>query len=821
MEVISRPSSVETSLEMTRNPATIDSKLKAYVVKKGTRALNFEDLPSPFLYDYIDLSHCRDTIAGLPDRLPQRVLDTLAARPDLKTSFVEGCDFLPRAFHYGSGGSSSAASLAHLPAGKVPATVLRGFIERASTDSATVEQWFDSKLESVGHVDNNPDETNGEFKGGPAICSDFSGFQCEGMLLLSSSSQDLAPPDTEDEHVKRKLAKQGVTMPGGVVERGRAGSSRRRFTAGASTAKPNVDVLAIRDISYLMDPRNEFLGALLELPSWAQAKFFEYEVVAIVVRLKMQILRQEMVADTINFLVMACFLASQAYYLRDTVESVLQVAPSARARTLNDNFALLGNGEDRVDSGSTINDIIFSSSLYITILVIPFYLPARTVRELMDMWTAKKMAYAEQSIEFFTQPWYAVARIFLGADYDLMDTLRGRHLTGRSCCTRALLRTLEVILVVFLIPFYLPLWVVAVLIIHVRVSFFNLIDICYIALSWASIAYHIYFLRLLNNETMLKDYSTGDISDLGETALSFAGWALIMVGFRLLGFLRVNPRFGPLVAMIIAIIRDMAPFLVVLLIILVSGGVAMPLLMGAGNDVTRRDASLVAGDGFADPFKACLTVYMWLQGEFDYAAIQNSTPAVIYFFIFMLITSIVMLNLLIAIMGDTYDRVREQEAVQTLITRAQILADYENGMWSSAARLRLFQPWTRCISKSQRAECAGFPFFAPWSKDAAELRPDLVVCVKKHVDHPETDESAQWSGRVAQLRKEMNKIRGDLSEQIQKNADQGQRIEDLLEQLLQKQPRAANDGGEETKTARRSSNDDSAKNNASEQDFAV
>ena len=35
------------------------------------------------------------------------------------------------------------------------------------------------------------------------------------------------------------------------------------------------------------------------------------------------------------------------------------------------------------------------------------------------------------------------------------------------------------------------------------------------------------------------------------------------------------------------------------------------------------------------------------------------------------------------------------------------------------------------------------------------------------------------------------------------------------------QPRAANDGGEETKTARRSSNDDSAKNNASEQDFAV
>eukprot|EP00947_MAST-08B_sp_MAST-8B-sp1_P004647 g4647.t1 len=741
MEVISRPSSVETSLEMTRNPATIDSKLKAYVVKKGTRALNFEDLPSPFLYDYIDLSHCRDTIAGLPDRLPQRVLDTLAARPDLKTSFVEGCDFLPRAFHYGSGGSSSAASLAHLPAGKVPATVLRGFIERASTDSATVEQWFDSKLESVGHVDNNPDETNGEFKGGPAICSDFSGFQCEGMLLLSSSSQDLAPPDTEDEHVKRKLAKQGVTMPGGVVERGRAGSSRRRFTAGASTAKPNVDVLAIRDISYLMDPRNEFLGALLELPSWAQAKFFEYEVVAIVVRLKMQILRQEMVADTINFLVMACFLASQAYYLRDTVESVLQVAPSARARTLNDNFALLGNGEDRVDSGSTINDIIFSSSLYITILVIPFYLPARTV--------------------------------------------------------------------------------LALLIIHVRVSFFNLIDICYIALSWASIAYHIYFLRLLNNETMLKDYSTGDISDLGETALSFAGWALIMVGFRLLGFLRVNPRFGPLVAMIIAIIRDMAPFLVVLLIILVSGGVAMPLLMGAGNDVTRRDASLVAGDGFADPFKACLTVYMWLQGEFDYAAIQNSTPAVIYFFIFMLITSIVMLNLLIAIMGDTYDRVREQEAVQTLITRAQILADYENGMWSSAARLRLFQPWTRCISKSQRAECAGFPFFAPWSKDAAELRPDLVVCVKKHVDHPETDESAQWSGRVAQLRKEMNKIRGDLSEQIQKNADQGQRIEDLLEQLLQKQPRAANDGGEETKTARRSSNDDSAKNNASEQDFAV
>merc|ERR1712185_25088 len=60
-------------------------------------------------------------------------------------------------------------------------------------------------------------------------------------------------------------------------------------------------------------------------------------------------------------------------------------------------------------------------------------------------------------------------------------------------------------------------------------------------------------------------------------------------------------------------------------------------------------------------------------------ALDDSTawPAVLMVVLFMGIVVVVLLNLLIAIMGDSYEKVKESERVEALRERAQIIVEVE------------------------------------------------------------------------------------------------------------------------------------------------
>merc|ERR1712185_891874 len=60
-------------------------------------------------------------------------------------------------------------------------------------------------------------------------------------------------------------------------------------------------------------------------------------------------------------------------------------------------------------------------------------------------------------------------------------------------------------------------------------------------------------------------------------------------------------------------------------------------------------------------------------------ALDDSTawPAVLMVVLFMGIVVVVLLNLLIAIMGDSYEKVKESERVEALRERAQIIVEAE------------------------------------------------------------------------------------------------------------------------------------------------
>ena len=76
-----------------------------------------------------------------------------------------------------------------------------------------------------------------------------------------------------------------------------------------------------------------------------------------------------------------------------------------------------------------------------------------------------------------------------------------------------------------------------------------------------------------------------------------------------------------------------------------------------------------------------LNQYLLMLGEFDLDGFENHAYLAICYFIFILstfITQITFLNMLIAIMGDTFDRVISQRPTYSLKNKLKLMADMQS-----------------------------------------------------------------------------------------------------------------------------------------------
>merc|ERR1719272_38755 len=74
----------------------------------------------------------------------------------------------------------------------------------------------------------------------------------------------------------------------------------------------------------------------------------------------------------------------------------------------------------------------------------------------------------------------------------------------------------------------------------------------------------------------------------------------------------------------------------------------------------------------------------------------------------ILLVAIIMLNALIAIMGDTYDRVSERRLERGLEGRALLLIEIEEAMTKDAPRNQAFHPrWLHVIKRAEESEEGG------------------------------------------------------------------------------------------------------------------
>lgn len=113
----------------------------------------------------------------------------------------------------------------------------------------------------------------------------------------------------------------------------------------------------------------------------------------------------------------------------------------------------------------------------------------------------------------------------------------------------------------------------------------------------------------------------------------------------------VNYYRGPIVTMVLQIITEIKPYLMVVMILLV--GFSMAFTLALGPDVKR----------FANPGRA----FFWLSTVglmsdpgfiLDYQGTTEHFSGIVLYEAFILMLSLILLNLLIVIMGDATEQVR-------------------------------------------------------------------------------------------------------------------------------------------------------------------
>jgi hypothetical protein len=146
----------------------------------------------------------------------------------------------------------------------------------------------------------------------------------------------------------------------------------------------------------------------------------------------------------------------------------------------------------------------------------------------------------------------------------------------------------------------------------------------------------------------------------------------IVAYFNILYYLRAFEATGPLVSMILRISKDMTYLIVVVILILVGFSQAFWL-------VSRH----VPGLPFATFEGSLLNSFVFMLGGFDPTAFADTRLyrfAIALSCLYMLIVSILLLNLLIALMGDSYGSVKEKGLAQWKLEQAQIVTEMQGSM---------------------------------------------------------------------------------------------------------------------------------------------
>jgi len=166
----------------------------------------------------------------------------------------------------------------------------------------------------------------------------------------------------------------------------------------------------------------------------------------------------------------------------------------------------------------------------------------------------------------------------------------------------------------------------------------------------------------------LKSYNVGPTRDVSAVAV-FLMW------IKLLYFLRLFAPTAAFIRLVIQVFKDMFVFLFIYFIVLLSYSFTFFIL---SYDLYQSDPSV-------DPisnnlFNAFVYTHMQGLGNFNTTFFDPTKERILWYLLFLsqtLVVTIVLLQLLIAIICDTYDKVIQKREVQQLREVCGLMADYE------------------------------------------------------------------------------------------------------------------------------------------------
>uniref|UniRef100_A0A7S1XMJ4 Ion transport domain-containing protein n=1 Tax=Phaeomonas parva TaxID=124430 RepID=A0A7S1XMJ4_9STRA len=261
-----------------------------------------------------------------------------------------------------------------------------------------------------------------------------------------------------------------------------------------------------------------------------------------------------------------------------------------------------------------------------------------------------------------------------------------------------------------------------------------------------------------------------------------AALALPVAWFTSLFFMLGYEQSGKLIRMVLEISYGIRWFLIVLLATLSGFAFSFYALYQAGTGTVELPevGPYEVSDGvfgYDSPYSAMLTGFGLMLGDFDmqeFGGSVNPSLTAALFVLFMVLVNIVYLNLLIAIMGDTFDEVQESAKAQYLYSLAKIILEYEEVLPPDVrSKNTQWFPEYLQVLVPQSAGGARAAAEEEWPGRMQALSRRMRDVVKEEVGNANQD--------VRAVREEVNDIKGDVAQVKSDVAALSSKLDKLLE----------------------------------------
>lgn len=228
------------------------------------------------------------------------------------------------------------------------------------------------------------------------------------------------------------------------------------------------------------------------------------------------------------------------------------------------------------------------------------------------------------------------------------------------------------------------------------------------------------FSVIMNSTVVILDFADVNFEDTNRVAAI----SVLVLYFKLFYFLRIFFATAYLVRMIIEIMLDMKFFVSVLMIATVAFANAFYIL-GRNSD---PETGNLAGENF---FDALIFSYKMGLGDFitDGFVTQDEELLWILFLLNSLIILIVLLNLVIAIMGDTFDRVQETQDNAMLKELTNMIRENE---FLFSRKITFKKAKYIVVIEPEKAEGGGN---VSWEGKLNQLKTFIEESSEKHIYH--------------------------------------------------------------------------------------